>query len=171
MEDASSYKLHNILRDKDLRRFTLVLGLYCFDPCSSREMGAGDSSLGESVESSVNLICTLMQLLELTFRHGFTPIYTVLGEYGTGARFRTLPSSTVENVRQIGPIFFKTKPICRRDKTHVSAALTKDYEQKSRFASQPRQTQTKPILGKANVKMGKIYFSPRRMQARRAKGY
>jgi hypothetical protein len=54
MEDASSYKLHNILRDKDLRRFTLVLGLYCFDPCSSREMGAGDSSLGESVEFVVD---------------------------------------------------------------------------------------------------------------------
>ena len=56
-------------------------------------------------------------------------------------------STTVENVRQIGPRFCKTKPIFRRKKIHVSAVLTKDYEEKSRFASQPRQTQTKPIAG------------------------
>jgi len=56
-------------------------------------------------------------------------------------------STAVENVRQIGPVFFKTKPICRRGKIQVSSVLRKDYEEKSRFASQPRQTQTKPIAG------------------------
>jgi len=62
-------------------------------------------------------------------------------------------STTVENVRQIGPVFFKTKPICRRDKIHVSAVLTKDYEEKRRLAGRSKQSQTKPI---SNVRASEI---------------
>jgi len=56
-------------------------------------------------------------------------------------------STTVENVRQIGPVFFKTKPIFRRDKIQVSSVLTKDYEENSRAVSESKQSQTKPIGG------------------------
>jgi hypothetical protein len=58
-------------------------------------------------------------------------------------------STTVENVRQIAPVFFKTKPIFRRGRIKVSSVLTKDYEEKVRFAGGPKQSQTKPILGKS----------------------
>jgi hypothetical protein len=56
-------------------------------------------------------------------------------------------STTVENVRQIGRRFFKTKPICRRGKIQVSSVLRKDYEKKARLASQLKQSQTNPIAG------------------------
>jgi len=53
----------------------------------------------------------------------------------------------VEDPLQIGPVFFKTNPICRRDKIQVSSVLTKDYEEKARLASVPKQSQSKPIAG------------------------
>jgi len=37
MKNAGQYKLPKPLSDTDLRRFTLVFGLYCFNPCSSVE--------------------------------------------------------------------------------------------------------------------------------------
>jgi hypothetical protein len=54
-------------------------------------------------------------------------------------------STIVENPLQIGPVFFKTKPILRRDKIQVSSVLTKDYEEKAGLASKSKQSQTKPI--------------------------
>jgi hypothetical protein len=54
MKNASSYKLYKVLFNMDLRRFTLLFGLYCFNPRSPREIGAADISPGEPVESVVN---------------------------------------------------------------------------------------------------------------------
>ena len=54
MKNASSYKPHKILCDKDLHGFALVWGFYPFGPCSPREIRAGDISPGESVESVVS---------------------------------------------------------------------------------------------------------------------
>ena len=54
MKNASSYKPHKILFDKDLHGFALVWGFYPFGPCSPREIRAGDISPGESVESVVS---------------------------------------------------------------------------------------------------------------------
>jgi hypothetical protein len=65
----------------------------------------------------------------------------------------------VEDPLQIGPVFFKTKPILRQGKIQVSSVLTKDYEGKTRFASRSKQSQTNPISGKANVKMGKFFWT------------
>jgi len=39
--------------------------------------------------------------------------------------------------------------------------LTKDYEEKPPLPRQSKQSQTKPISGKANVKMGKIFWTQR----------
>ena len=78
---------------------------------------------------------------------GFTLVLWVLSPQGNGARLRTLRSTTVENVLQIGPLFFKTKPILRPYKIQVSSVMTKDYEEKARFASRSKQSQTKPIAG------------------------
>jgi hypothetical protein len=51
----------------------------------------------------------------------------------------------VEDPLQIGPVFFKTKPICRRRKIQISSVLTRDYEEKARLASKSKQSQTNPI--------------------------
>jgi hypothetical protein len=51
----------------------------------------------------------------------------------------------VENPLQIGRLFFKTKPICRRRKIQISSFLTKDYEEKACLARQLKQSQIKPI--------------------------
>jgi hypothetical protein len=61
----------------------------------------------------------------------------------------------------------KTKPICRRCRIKITSVFIKGYEEKARVASISKQSQTKPIKAKANVKMGKPYFSPwRSRQAR-----
>jgi hypothetical protein len=54
-------------------------------------------------------------------------------------------STIVESALQIGPVFFKTKPILWWGKIQVSSVLIKDYKEKSRFARQLEQSQTKPI--------------------------
>ena len=59
-------------------------------------------------------------------------------------RLMTL-STIVENTLQIGPVFFKTKPICRPRRIQVSSVLTKEYEEKARVGSESKQSQTKPI--------------------------
>jgi len=60
-------------------------------------------------------------------------------------------STTVENVRQIGPRFCKTKPIFRRKKIHVSAVLTKDYEEKITLCeptkTNPNKANRRPVGG------------------------
>ena len=42
IKNAGQYKFPKALSDTDLRRFTLVLGLYCFNPCSSVESVVND---------------------------------------------------------------------------------------------------------------------------------
>ena len=111
MKSAGQYKFPKALSDTDLRRFTAVFGLYCFNPRSS-------------VESVVN------------------------------ALFDNCRESSTNR-----PFFCKTKPICRGCKMKVNSVLTKAYEGKARVARQSKQSQTNPIQAKANVKMGKLYFS------------
>ena len=106
MKSAGQYKFPKALSDTDLRRFTAVFGLYCFNPRSS-------------VESVVNADKASIILTKLC----------------------------------------KTKPICRGCKMKVNSVLTKAYEGKARVARQSKQSQTNPIQAKANVKMGKLYFS------------
>ena len=53
-------------------------------------------------------------------------------------------STLVENALQIGPVFFKTKPISAKAKMCAIAVLIKDYENKGVFAgrrSKAKQTQ------------------------------
>jgi len=66
-------------------------------------------------------------------------------------------STTVENVLQIGPVFSKQSQFAGGGRMKINPVLTKDYEGKGRVASISRQSQTKPISGKANVKMGKLF--------------
>ena len=42
MKNPGQYKFPKALSDTDLRRFTLVFGLYCFNPCSSVESVVND---------------------------------------------------------------------------------------------------------------------------------
>jgi len=78
----------------------------------------------------------------------FTSIYLIRG-------IRAIRGcKSQEKVSTILTGLCKTKPICRRRKINVRPVLTKDYEGNARLASVPKQSQTKPILGKANVKMG-----------------
>jgi len=56
-------------------------------------------------------------------------------------------STTVENVRQIGPVFFKTKPILRRGKIQISSVVTMNYQNGLAFggpASKAKQSQFEP---------------------------
>lgn len=55
--------LHKIVSDKRLRAFAPVLGLYCFNPCSS-------------VEWLVNEKCRPIELPESFFRQGLTGTYS-----------------------------------------------------------------------------------------------
>jgi hypothetical protein len=84
--------------------------------------------------------------------------------YGSTTRQReqAVAAKSEEKVSTILTGLFKTKPILQRRRINVSSVLTRDYEEKTRFASESKQTQTNPISGKANAKMGKVYFSLRR---------
>jgi len=109
------------------------------------------SATREREQSVVNDKCRLIQIPETIFRQGFTRIYT--GLFGFIAlicihlwnRWLTTFSTIVESALQIGPLFFKTKPICWRCKSQVSSVMTKDYEEKARLASKSKQSQTNPI--------------------------
>jgi hypothetical protein len=80
--------------------------------------------------------------------HLFTSIYLIRG-------IRAIRGcKSEEKASTILTGLYKTKPICRRCKIEVKPVLTKDYEEKARLAGESKQSQTKPILGKANVKMG-----------------
>jgi len=46
-----------------------------------------------------------------------------------------------------------------RAKMNASSTITKDYENKCPRRPHGKQSQTKPIRGKANVKMAKLCFS------------
>jgi hypothetical protein len=81
----------------------------------------------------------------------FTSIYLIRGSRA---------SKSQEKGSTILTGLCKTKPICRRDKIQVNAVLTRDYEEKTRFASRSKQSQTKAISGKTNVKMGKLFSAP-----------
>ena len=83
--------------------------------------------------------------------HLFTSIYLIRG-------IRAIRGcKSQEKASTILTELCRTKPILRRGKIQVSSVLTKDYEEKTRLASQSKQSQTNPISAKANVKIGKFF--------------
>ena len=120
---------------------------------------------------------SLPTLTQNVFRHGFTRTPSLRQAQG---RLRAEPRDlhrffgfialirairgcqSEEKASTIFTGLFKTKPILQRGRINVSSVLTRDYEEKTRFAGGSKQSQTKPISGKANAKMGKVYFSLRR---------
>jgi len=114
----------------------------------------------KSVESAVRIWkwCEVSHstLTQNVFRQGFTRIYT--GLFGFIALIRASRGcKSQEKASTILTGLYKTKPIYWQSKIQVRSVLTNDYEEKTRVASKSKQSQTKPIKGRANVKMDNLF--------------
>jgi hypothetical protein len=125
----------------------------------------------------VNEKCRLIGTAQHAFRQGFTRtpslrqaqgrlraeprgLHPFFGFIGLSRVIRAIRGcKSQEKASTIFPGLCKTKPICRQGKIQVSSVLTKDYEENIRLASISKQSQTKPIKAKANVKMGRLFWA------------
>ncbi len=137
------------------------------------------STTREREQPVVNEKCKLMRTAQHAFRQGFTRTSSLRQAQG---RFRAEPRDLhpffgfiglIRAIRAIrgcksqekaSTIFTglcKTKPIFRQGKINVSSVLRKDYEERAHFAGGSKQSQSKPISGRANVKMRKLFWAKR----------